>query len=79
MHLSHTVLETMNDLAGLYKRQSDYDKAEPLLVEAVNGRRRRLGDTHPHTIESLDNLIDLYNAWGKTEEANQWRAKLPEF
>jgi len=35
-------------------------------------------DTHPHTIESLNNLIDLYEAWNKPEEAEEWRTKLQE-
>jgi non-specific serine/threonine protein kinase/serine/threonine-protein kinase len=71
-------LETKNDLATLYKEQGNYDKAEPLLLEALEGRRLKLGDTHPHTIESWNNLIDLYEAWNKPEEAEKWRAKLPQ-
>jgi len=47
------------------------------LLEAVEGRYSKLGDTHPHTIESLNNVIALYEAWGKPEKAQQWRAKLP--
>ena len=70
--------ESMHELAILYKEKTDYDKAEPLLVEALEGRRVKLGGTHPHTLNSINNLIDLYEAWNKTEEANQWRAKLPE-
>jgi len=62
-------------LAVLYKEQGLYDKAEPLLLE---GRRLKLGDTHPHTIESINNLIELYEAWNKPEKAEQWRAKLPQ-
>ena len=62
----------------LYKEQGDYAKAEPLLLEALEGRRLKLGDTHPHTIESWHNLIDLYEAWDKPEKAYEWRAKLPE-
>jgi hypothetical protein len=65
-------------LAVLYEEQGDYNKTEKLLLEAVKGHRLKLGDTHPHTLQSLNNLIDLYEAWGKTEEANLWRAKLPE-
>jgi hypothetical protein len=42
----------------------------------IEGRRLKLVDTHPHTIESLDNLIDLYEAWNKPEKANEWREKL---
>ena len=46
--------------------------------EAVQGRRLKLGDSHPHTKESLNNLIALYEAWNKPEKAEEWRTKLPE-
>jgi hypothetical protein len=62
----------------LYKEQGNYDRAEPLLVEVVEGRRLKLGDTHPHTLESWNNLIDLYEAWNKPEKAEEWRVKLPQ-
>jgi len=62
----------------LYKEQARYDEAEPLLVEAVTGRRLKLSDSHPHTLQSLNNLIDLYEAWNKPEKANEWRAKVPK-
>ena len=68
----------MHELAVLYKVQELYDKAEPLLKEAYDGRRLTLGDTHPQTLESWNNLIELYKAWNKPEKANEWRAKLPE-
>jgi hypothetical protein len=71
----HT-LQTVHELAILYKEQGDYVKAEPLLLEAVKGRHLKLGDAHPRTIESLNNLIDLYQAWGKPEQAEQWKVKL---
>jgi hypothetical protein len=29
-------------------------------------------------LQSLNNLIELYEAWGKPEKAEEWRAKLPE-
>jgi hypothetical protein len=38
----------------------------------------RTGHKHPHTLESINNLIDLYEAGGKPEKAKKWRAKLPE-
>ena len=68
-------LESKNDLAVLYKEQARYNEAEKLLLDAVEGRRLKLGDTHPHTLESWHNLIELYEAWNKSEKANQWRAK----
>ena len=44
--------------------------------ETVEGRRIQLGDTHPHTLDSWNNLIDLYETWGKPEKVDEWRAKL---
>jgi hypothetical protein len=37
----------------------------------------RLSDTHPHTQQSLNNLIALYETWDKPDKAKEWRAKLP--
>ena len=41
-------LESKNDLAMLYKEQAKYQEAQDLLLEAVEGRRLKLGDTHLH-------------------------------
>jgi hypothetical protein len=38
----------------------------------------KLGDNHLHTQQSLNNLIDLYKSWGKSEKAQEWQAKLPQ-
>ncbi|MFC1636961.1 tetratricopeptide repeat protein [Planctomycetota bacterium] len=62
----------------MYKGKGDYDKAEQLLLEAIKGRRLKLGDTHSLTFESWHNLISLYEAWNKPEKAEEWRAKLSE-
>ena len=71
-------LEIKSDLDVIYTEQGDYNKTEPLLIEAVKGYRLKLGDTHPHTLESWKNLIDLYEAWGKPEKAEEWRKKLQQ-
>ena len=73
-----TTLESHNDLAVLHKEQARYEEAEPLLLEALEGRRVKVGDTHPQTLESLKNLINLYEAWSKPEQAEQWKVKLSE-
>lgn len=62
----------------LHNEQSDYGKVEPLLLEALEGRHLKLGDTHPHTTESLNNLIGLYEAWKNPEKAEEWQSKLPK-
>jgi hypothetical protein len=51
-------------------------KEESLLLEAIECHRFKLGDTHPHSIESINNLITLYKAWNKPEKAEKWRSKL---
>jgi hypothetical protein len=61
-----------------HKEQGLYDVAEPLLLGALKGRHIKLGDTHPHTVESLNNLIALYKAWNKPEKAEKWKAKLSQ-
>jgi hypothetical protein len=33
---------------------------------------------HRQTSQTLNNLIDLYEAWNKPEKANEWRAKLAQ-
>jgi len=70
-------LESKNDLAALYKEQACYNDAGQLLLEAVGGRCLKLGDKHPHTPESMNNLIELYKSWGKPKKTDQWRVKLP--
>jgi hypothetical protein len=60
----------------MYKEQARYEEAEPLLLEAVNGRIERLKLQHPKTQESIKALIELYEAWNKLEKADHWRIKL---
>jgi len=56
---------------------SAFAQTSAALFMLGGGRLLKLGDT-PHTIESLDKLIDLYEAWDKSEKAKEWRAKLPK-
>jgi serine/threonine protein kinase/Flp pilus assembly protein TadD len=71
-------LTLAHTLAVLYIRQARYEDAEPLLLEAYNGRKAQLGPEHRHTIDSLRQLVSLYESWNKPDEAEKWRAKLPE-
>ena len=59
-----------------YKEQGRYNVSESPLMEAIKGRRLKLGDTHPYTLESINNLIALYEAWNKPEEAEKWQVEL---
>ncbi|HKQ61938.1 MAG TPA: serine/threonine-protein kinase [Candidatus Polarisedimenticolaceae bacterium] len=46
-----------------------YDRAQPLLADALATRRRLLGDRHPDTLTSIYNLGLLRTAQGKHAEA----------
>ena len=44
---------------------------------ATKTARRYLGETHPETRGCILAFIELYEAWGKPEEAAKWQAQLP--
>jgi tetratricopeptide (TPR) repeat protein len=46
-----------------------YDEAEPLYQQALAIMRERLGEQHPDTATSLNNLAGLYQAQGRYDEA----------
>ena len=56
-------------MANLYKNQGKYEEAEPLYQRALAIKERVLGEEHPDTAGSLNNLALLYADQGKYEEA----------
>ena len=50
----------MNNLANLYSDQGRYEEAEPLYVDALRLHKEKLGEEHPDTIISMNNLAVLY-------------------
>jgi tetratricopeptide (TPR) repeat protein len=62
----------------LLKSQGKLDEAEVYYTEALEGFRRVLGNEHPYTLYSINDLAELYDAWGKPEEAQKYRDMLPE-
>ena len=57
---------------------SAFSLTSAALFILVDGRLLKFSDTNPQTIESINNLIAVYEAWNKPEEAEQWRANLPK-
>jgi len=64
-----------NNLGRIFKEQQRYDEALELLLQAAEGHTRVLGEPNPVTV---GHLIDIYTARGQLEEAEKWRAKLPD-
>ena len=54
-----------------------YEEAEEHLLAGYQGLKEALGEEHKQTREALQQLAELYDAWGKPEQAAEWRAKLP--
>ncbi|XRB09944.1 kinesin light chain 3 [Pycnococcus provasolii] len=61
--------ELLMDVAELLRQQGKYADAEPLYREALDGRRRELGDAHPDTLKSINNLAILLENQGKYADA----------
>ena len=56
-------------MAGLYSSQGRYEEAEPLYIQALDMRKKLLGEEHPDVATSLNNLAGLYFSQGRYEEA----------
>ena len=59
--------------------QKKYAKAEPLLLSGYEGLKAREAripvPAKIRLTEAIDRLVQLYEAWGKPEQAAQWREK----
>ena len=57
-----------------------YDRAEPLYRQALEIRKKALGEEHPDYAQSLNNLAALYRAMGAYDRAEPlfarpWRSR----
>ncbi|MEY2439400.1 MAG: eukaryotic-like serine/threonine-protein kinase [Verrucomicrobiota bacterium] len=53
--------------------QQHYAEAEPLLLEGYNGLKSKRGDQNRRVAEGRQQLLRLYEAWGKPEQAAMYR------
>ena len=65
---SHT-LDSMDNLARLYRRQSRYNEAEVLLVKALKIGRQVLGEEDLKNSDFMVNLGDVYLVQGRYDKA----------
>jgi len=63
----------MIEVAELYRVQGHYGKAEPLARKAEEMARRVFRRDHKIISASVNNLIKLYEDWGKPEKTQEWR------
>ncbi len=72
-----TTYDTKSMLGQALLEQNRYAEAEPLLVSGYEGMKQREAtipsQDKSHLIKALDRIVKLYEAWGKLEEATNWR------
>ena len=62
-------LDATEVFALLLSDQGKLSEAKPLFYEVLHGRHGALGDAHPDTLSSLNNLASLLMKQGKLSEA----------
>ncbi len=63
-------------LGGCLSKSGRYDEAERLLVESYHALKKQFGASHRRTVAALKRVIELYDAWGKPDKAEEYRALL---
>ena len=71
---------TRSLLGGSLLGQKKYDEAEPLILSGYEGMKAREAKIpppgKPRLTEAAERVIQLYEDWGKTDKAAEWRAKV---
>jgi non-specific serine/threonine protein kinase/serine/threonine-protein kinase len=65
-------------LAALYARQKRFNESAALALAAHEGYTTAFGANSDMTREMVGQLVALYDAWGRPEEAARWRARMPK-
>ena len=67
---------TLARLSAMYVKLRRFGDAEPLALTAYRGYAERLGVDNRTTRRMAEDIVALYQAWGRPRDAQQWQAKL---
>jgi tetratricopeptide (TPR) repeat protein/predicted Ser/Thr protein kinase len=74
------IFNTRSQLGGALLGQQKYADAEPLLLQGYEGMKQREAKIPPpgkvRLTEALERLVQLYEATGQKDKAEEWRKKL---
>lgn len=70
------VAETRGNYGACLAKLGRYPKAEEHLLASHGGLKTALGNAHQRTQKAVENLVALYEAWGKPDQASRYRALL---
>lgn len=68
--------EAKSLLGGCLTLLGRYQEAEPLLASGYQTIARLRGQGDTYAVEALERVIQLYEAWGKSDKALEYRAML---
>lgn len=71
-HPSVAITERLYGLTLLDVKR--HEEAEPLLLGAYRTHLKALGSGHIRTRQARESIVQLYDSWGRPDEADQWRA-----
>lgn len=66
-----------NTLGACLTQLNRYEEAETYLLDSWQVIEAQYDSTHEYTVKALSRLCELYDAWGKPEEAAEWRSYVP--
>jgi hypothetical protein len=73
----HLVANTQSLLGACLTAQNRFREPERLLLQGYEHLNEKFGTSHEKTIAGLQRLVNLYELWGKPEEAAEYRTPLP--
>jgi non-specific serine/threonine protein kinase/serine/threonine-protein kinase len=75
-----TTFHLKSMLGGALSDQKKYTEAEPLLLAGYDGLKKHAAEIPPgaqtRITEALQRLVQLYESWGKRDEAARWKEGL---
>ena len=71
------ILSARSLLSGALAKQGQFADAEAMLLPTYEGLSKSEGAPPRRVSEALDRVIELYEMWGKREQADSWRKNRP--
>jgi hypothetical protein len=76
------VFHNQSGLGAALAGQKKFAEAEPVLLKAYEGLAQREPLIPPffkgHVTSAIERIVELFDAWGKKDKADEWRKKLEE-